>query len=186
MILPSIKSRVPSDLDVLLKWPNDVLVENKKICGILIEIEDDMVLIGIGCNIMSAPTIDRTGLQHGRAATCLADHNNLEKTDDQLCESVSPPDNDDSLSSSCINHSIINNKTSKEIATEIYNSLNYWLKYSNIDGGVNEKDSAANVIADFERNMAYSSQQLRDNDGPGQTVIPLSINNDGTLKVSNV
>jgi BirA family biotin operon repressor/biotin-[acetyl-CoA-carboxylase] ligase len=41
---------------VTLKWPNDVLVEGKKICGILSEMrtkgqEIDFVVIGIGINI---------------------------------------------------------------------------------------------------------------------------------------
>lgn len=37
-----------------LKWPNDVLVENKKICGILAEIPrhcNNLIVIGIGVNV---------------------------------------------------------------------------------------------------------------------------------------
>src|SRR3989344_5436176 len=33
-----------------LKWPNDILVDGKKICGILLEIEKDWVIVGIGYN----------------------------------------------------------------------------------------------------------------------------------------
>ena len=39
----------------VLKWPNDVLVDRKKISGILIEVENDNILIGIGINIAHAP-----------------------------------------------------------------------------------------------------------------------------------
>ena len=44
------------DLQVKIKWPNDILVNNKKICGILIEniISGDVIgssVIGIGLNI---------------------------------------------------------------------------------------------------------------------------------------
>ncbi len=38
-----------------LKWPNDVLVEDKKICGILIEVMREKALVGIGINLESRP-----------------------------------------------------------------------------------------------------------------------------------
>lgn len=38
-----------------LKWPNDVLIEGKKVCGILLEASDDKLILGIGVNILSAP-----------------------------------------------------------------------------------------------------------------------------------
>ena len=37
--------------DVKLKWPNDVLVENKKLAGILCELSGDNVIVGIGVNV---------------------------------------------------------------------------------------------------------------------------------------
>jgi len=37
--------------DVKIKWPNDILVENKKIAGILIEIKGNIAFIGIGINV---------------------------------------------------------------------------------------------------------------------------------------
>jgi len=43
------------NINVSIKWPNDILINNKKICGILVEniISDDSVsvIIGIGINI---------------------------------------------------------------------------------------------------------------------------------------
>ena len=42
-----------------IKWPNDILVDNKKIAGILIEYASDFVIIGIGINVNSNPTVDR-------------------------------------------------------------------------------------------------------------------------------
>jgi len=41
-----------------LKWPNDVLVGGKKICGILTQIVDDRGIIGIGLNVEVAPIDD--------------------------------------------------------------------------------------------------------------------------------
>jgi BirA family biotin operon repressor/biotin-[acetyl-CoA-carboxylase] ligase len=45
------------ELDARIKWPNDVLIQNRKVCGILIESvwsgEDiDCVVIGIGVNVL--------------------------------------------------------------------------------------------------------------------------------------
>jgi BirA family biotin operon repressor/biotin-[acetyl-CoA-carboxylase] ligase len=39
-----------------LKWPNDVLIGDKKLAGILIEIANDHVIIGTGVNIKHAPS----------------------------------------------------------------------------------------------------------------------------------
>ncbi len=47
--------------DIILKWPNDVLIQDKKCCGILIDaapVIDNKIaylIIGIGVNIKSAP-----------------------------------------------------------------------------------------------------------------------------------
>ena len=38
-----------------LKWPNDVLIEGKKFCGILLEIAREWLIIGIGVNLAEAP-----------------------------------------------------------------------------------------------------------------------------------
>ena len=42
-----------------IKWPNDILVDDKKISGILIEYSGDYVVIGVGINVNSNPTVDR-------------------------------------------------------------------------------------------------------------------------------
>ena len=38
-----------------IKWPNDILVNGKKLCGILAEAQGRRVILGIGVNISSAP-----------------------------------------------------------------------------------------------------------------------------------
>ena len=38
-----------------IKWPNDILINYRKVCGILIESFDDFVIIGIGLNVNSHP-----------------------------------------------------------------------------------------------------------------------------------
>lgn len=44
-------------LNPQIKWPNDVLIDGKKISGTLIEYADNFVIIGIGINIASCPTV---------------------------------------------------------------------------------------------------------------------------------
>ncbi len=39
------------NMDFKIKWPNDVYINNKKICGILTEKRDDFFIIGIGVNV---------------------------------------------------------------------------------------------------------------------------------------
>lgn len=40
-----------------IKWPNDILVDNKKISGVLIEYSYRFVIIGIGINVGTNPTV---------------------------------------------------------------------------------------------------------------------------------
>jgi BirA family biotin operon repressor/biotin-[acetyl-CoA-carboxylase] ligase len=45
--------------DIKIKWPNDIVIENKKISGILLEnIKDNLWCVGIGVNIQTAPILD--------------------------------------------------------------------------------------------------------------------------------
>lgn len=72
---------------VKLKWPNDVLIGEHKVCGILIEMADDYLLVGIGCNVMTMPNTativdagqvvssDGTSMKTVRPATSIAVHN---------------------------------------------------------------------------------------------------------------
>ncbi len=46
-----------ADQGLMLKWPNDLLVERAKLAGILLERERDAVIIGIGVNLVSAPRL---------------------------------------------------------------------------------------------------------------------------------
>ena len=66
-LLQAIKKTAP-DSDIKLKWPNDVLVDDKKISGILLEKAENMyIVVGIGVNINKAPDLANY------ATTCLKD-----------------------------------------------------------------------------------------------------------------
>lgn len=52
----TLKSFLPDDVHLTLKWPNDILLNSKKICGILLEISglsepEKKFIIGIGLNV---------------------------------------------------------------------------------------------------------------------------------------
>lgn len=56
----AIEEFIPADICLSLKWPNDVLLGDKKLCGILIETELaqealSYVVLGIGVNIEKSP-----------------------------------------------------------------------------------------------------------------------------------
>ncbi|MDD3669384.1 MAG: biotin--[acetyl-CoA-carboxylase] ligase [Alphaproteobacteria bacterium] len=57
-----------ADFPVRLKWPNDVLLDGRKIAGILLERAEGKVLVGVGVNVVSAPdlAIYATGHLQGR------------------------------------------------------------------------------------------------------------------------
>lgn len=49
---------IPEAHRAQLKWPNDVLVERAKLCGILLERVGDTVVVGIGVNLAAAPEVE--------------------------------------------------------------------------------------------------------------------------------
>ena len=51
------KAYLPASAALMLKWPNDVLVDNAKLAGILIERSGDALVVGIGVNVEQAPEI---------------------------------------------------------------------------------------------------------------------------------
>jgi len=63
---------------VNVKWPNDVLLNDDKIAGILIESKvvegSTWYLVGIGVNIAAAPAVPSEGVNKGRKSTCIQDH----------------------------------------------------------------------------------------------------------------
>ncbi|MGA3003664.1 MAG: biotin--[acetyl-CoA-carboxylase] ligase [Acetobacteraceae bacterium] len=54
-VADAIDALLPKQSKSTLKWPNDVLVNDGKIAGILVESADDAHIIGIGVNVLEAP-----------------------------------------------------------------------------------------------------------------------------------
>ena len=52
----AVDALLPRQMRATLKWPNDVLVNDGKIAGILVEQAGDAVVLGIGLDVLQAPT----------------------------------------------------------------------------------------------------------------------------------
>jgi BirA family transcriptional regulator, biotin operon repressor / biotin---[acetyl-CoA-carboxylase] ligase len=55
-VADAVDALLPRRVRATLKWPNDVLVSGGKIAGILLERSDDALILGIGLNVLQAPT----------------------------------------------------------------------------------------------------------------------------------
>jgi BirA family transcriptional regulator, biotin operon repressor / biotin---[acetyl-CoA-carboxylase] ligase len=55
-VADAVEVLLPRQIRAMLKWPNDVLINGAKISGILVEQADDATIIGIGLNVLQAPS----------------------------------------------------------------------------------------------------------------------------------
>jgi BirA family biotin operon repressor/biotin-[acetyl-CoA-carboxylase] ligase len=62
-LIETLDAAVPG-LALLLKWPNDLLLDRAKLAGILLERQGDRVVVGFGVNLASAPSIDGREAAH--------------------------------------------------------------------------------------------------------------------------
>lgn len=55
----AIRSHLPdvARAGLRLKWPNDLLLDGAKLCGILLERVDDWVVVGVGVNVAHGPAL---------------------------------------------------------------------------------------------------------------------------------
>ena len=170
LVSPHIRSRVQTaNMQTYLKWPNDVLIGKEKVCGTIVEIEDDRVLIGIGCNVARAPTVPTAGDDAGRDATCLAAHS---------AEVAADPEAYLSLAAD-IAADVRSWASAAAAATATASDANS----VSVNGG-QIMEEAEVVVKKFEGQMDLSSaQRLRSGDDAGKQVLPLQVNSDGTLRV---
>ena len=164
LLHPIIRRRVAADASVALKWPNDVLVNENKVSGMLIEIEEEKLLIGIGINVMTAPPVpnesESVNPDSGRASTCIYDQQN------------SPPQ---CSADDCAGYQ---DQIVERIAAEIVTSIGLWVESAS--------DTGSKAVADFSSLMQKSPQKLRNSagqQGAGAQVTPISVNPDGSLQV---
>ena len=148
---------------VAVKWPNDVLVDDKKIAGILIEnfydetTKESWYLIGIGVNVAHAPKIDLAGPQRGRISTSIANHCEIEGDGVEMAQAL---------------------------AFDIAKGLHDWAAAS-IRGGKDVDRSIASeaIIREWSDWAEFGKEQVL-RDKPGNVVVtPVGIEPDGRLRV---
>jgi BirA family transcriptional regulator, biotin operon repressor / biotin---[acetyl-CoA-carboxylase] ligase len=55
-VADTVEALLPRQVRAMLKWPNDVLINGAKIAGILLEQIDQATIMGIGLNVLEAPS----------------------------------------------------------------------------------------------------------------------------------
>ena len=67
-VYETVVARLAEPRRLQLKWPNDLLLDGGKLCGILLEREKDRAVIGIGVNLVAVP------VETGRPARSLSEY----------------------------------------------------------------------------------------------------------------
>ena len=62
-LIEAVDSAAPG-LPLLLKWPNDLLLDGSKLAGILLERQSDRVVAGFGVNLAAAPALPGRTVAH--------------------------------------------------------------------------------------------------------------------------
>ena len=142
-----------------LKWPNDVLLEKKKVSGVLVEVEGSAVLIGVGVNVKEAPVITQSedDINFGREAARLSTYlNGFDEGDGDRV-----------------------NETVLTLARGIAGRLEEWCRAFEVDN-FDAAREADTIVGDFSRRVEFG---VRMRMRQGGWVAPLSIKADGQLLV---
>eukprot|EP00814_Leptocylindrus_danicus_P017363 CAMPEP_0116027498 /NCGR_PEP_ID=MMETSP0321-20121206/14691_1 /TAXON_ID=163516 /ORGANISM="Leptocylindrus danicus var. danicus, Strain B650" /LENGTH=370 /DNA_ID=CAMNT_0003500917 /DNA_START=1840 /DNA_END=2949 /DNA_ORIENTATION=+ len=157
-----------SNAKVTLKWPNDVLINEQKVAGVLIEIGSDAqdnnyFLVGIGINVVSAPEVPTSGAQRGRKATYIRQHMDDDNTDDEAMISLS-----------------------EDLARNVATQLFQWIDEHDTHNSINANDISAQLIQEWKQHVDNWGKKLimrDDADGDFATVVPIDVEMDGQLRV---
>lgn len=193
--------------EINLKWPNDVLVNDDKVAGVLIEGDGTYLHIGIGINVRHAPEVPSLGMQRGRTATCLADHGVLKlreaarrkgraedaaaqkwaeeggqgilvEVDEEAAEREADEYDPEKEAAEDAADDFDTLLVVQELGKSIAKDLMSWIAQSD--------DSPEMVLADWSKRVNWSKTLLmRDEGPPDVTVQPISLELDGRLRVKN-
>lgn len=164
-IWKAVASKINPELrsQLTLKWPNDLMFRGMKTAGILMEAQGKFLLIGIGINIVTAPTIT----DGGNPSTCLSE------------AGLNPLENDHLIDG--IYQGII--RVTEEKSTVQADSQN------ELDS-LHEPDSLQNqeidsVLVEWQAKVDWNRlHRLRDR--PGQPLVrPITVNGRGHLQVEH-
>lgn len=107
-----------------LKWPNDVLIEGKKVCGILVEQRNEWFVVGIGLNInVAVQKLQLSGVHH---AGSLQEFTNQRLTRTELLHALQTEW--DEL------YTLLNSQKTEPL-------LKYWMYYSGMIGQIVKLES---------------------------------------------
>lgn len=160
---------------ITLKWPNDVLINDKKVAGVLIESDKDhdgnyYFLIGIGINYKFAPKVQSTGPERGREATCICDYLEEDAKDDWI-----------------VNHNDKNNtiedgvEESKALGIKVAKDIQEWMELQKVwDGATEDVVTKWEKWAEFGQKLKLRDTTVLENE---TVVIPLRVEKDGRLRV---
>ena len=169
---------------VRLKWPNDVLVNECKIAGVLIESEKDhdgnyYFLVGIGVNYRHAPKVDTEGNNRGRVATCI--HDLLSNEDANATAEMEEDGGAGAGAGAGCEYDESDNgvEEAKALGIRIAKAIKAWIEVQkNWDG------AADAIVSNWERWAGDFGARLVLRDEPGnETVITLGLEKDGRLRV---
>mmetsp|Transcript_16734 Transcript_16734/g.23618 ORF Transcript_16734/g.23618 Transcript_16734/m.23618 type:complete len:335 (+) Transcript_16734:183-1187(+) len=160
---------VSSQSKVTVKWPNDVLINQRKVAGVLIESElldgEPWFLVGIGVNLVHAPDVPTTGPNRGRPSTSVQNICHQRTGGDISRENES-------------NKSIGGGVDAAAVATEITAELVDFV-HQDLPKDVLSRE----VVTGWKEWAEFGKQQvLRDVEG-NEIVVPIGIEHDGQLRV---
>ena len=154
-----------SDTTVSVKWPNDILLDDRKLAGILIESEivgpTTWLLIGVGINVIVSPNLQGSPGKQIRAATSILEH--------------------------CKRTEILPESTAAVLGLDLSDSLVRWT----MDTSLDKHDKGAKVVKDWKSYAEFGkAYELRgevqdENRGnhQGEVVISVDLQDDGQLLV---
>lgn len=146
---------------VTVKWPNDVLVDAKKISGTLIENASDWFLVGVGINIAHAPTVPTQGPDYGRPSVSLMEY----------CGRNSDGDEQEQ-----------NEKKARDIGVQLALELHRWVYEDS-------ENNASSIVAGWKRWLDFDAELTMRNDyretGPRRVVRLKDVLPDGRIRVAN-
>lgn len=164
------KAEKVQDAKVTVKWPNDVLVNQKKIAGVLIESDQDhsgcyYYLVGIGINYKYAPKVNTTGSQRGRESTCICDYipciNAMNENEDE----------DDATSTT----------KAMELGQNVARDVMDWVKLQKSWDG-----AADAIVPNWERYFECGTKLIMRDDPNQEVVTSVGIEKDGQLRVKGM
>jgi len=168
-------------IKVKLKWPNDVLVQNKKIAGILIESERDVIgrywfIVGIGVNWKIAPKVHTKGHHRGRETTCMCDY-----FDDSSKREIL-----DSSSSDVSSNGDVEAYGSKQFGNDIVMDIEKWIEEHHSKGKERGLKEGEDIVKEWESLSEFGKEQIIRDAPDYDVVIPLNLEPDGRLRVKGI